>query len=160
MGKERKAPRTAGELAKLQAAIAERVAEGKTYRRVAQELRISKDLVSYHMGQMRREACCGCGQLKKIKCRGLCQRCYYDPEIAALHARARKFSPRGDASKPTFPWSNNPKLFPCGRCIKEPVNRPLGLCPDCFRIAPDWQPKFSAKRPLELCQAATAVAQE
>ncbi len=129
----RKSPRTAGELAKLQAEIAERVAAGKTYRRVAQELRISKDLVSYHMGQMRREACCGCGQLKKIKCRGLCQRCYYDPEIAALHARARKFSPRGDASKPTFPWSMNPKLFPCMGCIREGVPFPGGKCKSCAK---------------------------
>ncbi len=160
MGKERKAPRTAGELVKLQQAIAERVAEGKTYRRVAQELRISKDLVSYHMGMMRRSACCGCGKIKKIRCRGLCTRCYYQPEIFALHAQDRKFTPRGDASKPTFAWSLDPGLYPCDRCVKGAAIHPRGLCPNCFQICPDWQPKASTTRPLELCTAATAVAQE
>ncbi len=161
MGKERKAPRTAGELAKLQKAIAERVAEGKTYRRVATELGVSKDLVSYHMGQMRRnQTCQGCGRTKKIKCRGLCQSCYYQPEIKALYAKDKKFSAKGDASRPSFPWSMDPGLYPCDRCVKGAAIHPRGLCPNCFQICPDWQPKASTTRPLELCTAATAVAQE
>ncbi len=154
--------RNAQESAALQAKVAELRDNRMTQQQIADALDVPKELVNYYFVRIRlsKTACCGCGRMKKIKCRGLCNSCYYNPKIKALCAKEKGFVPRGDASRPTFPWSNDPELFPCDKCVRGAATHPRGLCVECLRIAPDWQPKCSAPRPLELCQAATAVAQE
>lgn len=53
---------------------------------------------------------------------------------------------------PAFDWSNQPDLFPCGKCIVEPVTRPLGLCARCQKEYSDWKPRDKSKDgPLVMC---------
>ncbi len=150
--------RSKKESARLRRRIDKLATGERTYQQIGDILGVSKQLVQYYVVQLRNnQECNACRQVRKIKCRGLCHSCYAQPGIKERFARDRKFSPRGDASKPTFSWSNDPGLYPCDRCVREAAIHPRGLCPNCFQICPDWQPKVSTKRPLELCQETTTV---
>ncbi len=145
--------RTQKESAALQAKVAELRDNCRTQQQIADILGVPKALVNYCFVQIRlsKTPCGGCGQTRRIKCRGLCHSCYYRPEIKALCAKEKGFTPRGDASKPSFPWSGNPDLYPCDKCVRGAATHPRGLCPSCEAACPDWQPAERQREPLTLC---------
>ncbi len=70
--------RTPKESAALQAKVAELRDGCRTQQQIADILDVPKALINYYFVQIRlaKTACCGCGRMKKIKCRGLCNACY------------------------------------------------------------------------------------
>ncbi len=102
--------------------------------------------------RVKHSPCAHCGERAAFCAGGLCRGCVKIPEIRRQHARNYceriELAPR-DSTIP-LPWSNDPNLYPCDRCIRGAAPHPRGLCPDCAEECPDWQPKEREREPLVL----------